>query len=901
MSEQDDVATLCANIASAVVGHGDLDAAIADLHRLPADLPARCRLAAGLVEAINRAGLMTDLTRLRELDRLLPVADGAGITTPEWIRSRTTAEVTSVMHRVAERELTDLDAAAARIDALSGGSDADPALKPLFDAAYTSLRFARSVQEGDPGAMARYPADIRQLLAGAPQDDPQVQALGELLTAYGELASANESGGDVPDAVRRIQLAVERLPPGELRAVAEDSSSMMSALLAAGAGGQLTVDQLGELRAQVARPGIADPEQALRHSGAAMAAMGLGQETDLGRVDMGLEHLREGLRVADPGDPQRVFHLSSLALGLFRRSELTNSSADLREARMLLVEARSLAVGPQHPQWQMINEMLADVSRLVGDDPDFHRSAVEGLRAHVWRVLVQQDPAGVAAAVRGASTDAVDTARRCLVAGDPASAVAALDAGRGLALFAATEVRALADRLAEAGDADLAERWRTAAAAHDPEQLPADLRREVLKVLTAHSSAAALLDAPGLERIQNALVETDADALVYLVPAATPITGYAVVVPAAGAPSYMALPNLTIENDPDIERHLHMLSRNAEPARGVAPEDASGIAGSVGALCSWAWGAAIGPLVESYLPRLPAPPTGRPHHVVLVPMGDLARVPWQAARRKDGTYAVELVAISQAASARMLCHSAELSPVPPSPVGLLVGDPDTTDPKTLRSARELDAARLEAFAIRRSLYRGARYVGRRPDGSVSPSGRGTSAEVLAWLADSDPAAGSWLHLACHGFVRTGAEPTAYLLLAGWEKLTAEELVERMARAPKRKIGLVVLAACRTGLSMSGYDEAYSLGTAFLAGGARSVLSTHWSVPDRTTSALMYMFHHFLRVEGRPAWAALREAQLWMLDPDRKVPQEMPAPLLEELDLTHLAEVVAWAGFVHWGR
>ena len=130
-----------------------------------------------------------------------------------------------------------------------------------------------------------------------------------------------------------------------------------------------------------------------------------------------------------------------------------------------------------------------------------------------------------------------------------------------------------------------------------------------------------------------------------------------------------------------------------------------------------------------------------------------------------------------------------------------------------------------------------------------------------------------LHLACHGFVETEpGPPTAYLVLAGRRAADRGGAERADGRAPGRAIGLVVLAACHTGVAMSGYDEAYSLGTAFLAAGVRSVLSTQWSVPDEATSVLMFMFHHYLMVDGLPAWEALRQAQLWMLDEQRLIPE-----------------------------
>ena len=245
----------------------------------------------------------------------------------------------------------------------------------------------------------------------------------------------------------------------------------------------------------------------------------------------------------------------------------------------------------------------------------------------------------------------------------------------------------------------------------------------------------------------------------------------------------------------------------------------------------------------------------------------------------------------------MLCRSAAWAPLPPGPLGLVVGDPDTRG-----RAPELTAARIEAHAIHQAFYRAGRYVGRRPDGTPSPAGTGTAKEVSDWLSRTRPGAGATLHLACHGVVETGPKDAAsYLVLAGGDRLSAEEIVRLTARGPDRGVALAVLAACRTGRSIHGYDEAYSLGTAFLAGGVRSVLSTQWSIPDQATSVLMFMFHHYLMARRLPVWAALRQAQLWMLDERRQPPQSMPARLRRQLDGAEPAAIEAWAGFVHWGQ
>ena len=484
-------------------------------------------------------------------------------------------------------------------------------------------------------------------------------------------------------------------------------------------------------------------------------------------------------------------------------------------------------------------------------------AATAGLRGHVWRMLARPEVAGTTTVLRAAAAEALRVARRRLAHGDPQGAIRALETGRGLAVFAATEVRTVAGCLDGAGKPDLARRWRAAAAVPDPQRLPAELRRDVLTVLSSRSPAPGLLAPPGLGEIQRALVSIDADALVYLMP------GHTVIAPVQGPATQLAWPRLT------------------EPVPAAAGHP------GFDRLCRWAWDAAIGPLV-SELPRLVPAPWGRPYRIVLAPVGHLARIPCLAARRGDGAYAIELIAVSQAASARMLCHSAAQPAAVLSPAGLVVGDPGGP-------ADELPAARREAYAIARLLGPAARYAGRRPDGTASPSGAGTLDQVRAWLATTSPAAGSTLHLACPGLLRAGSDrPEAYVVAARGERLTAGEILALAGRAQRRPIDLVVLAA---GRPVPGADEAFGLNTALLAGGVRSVVAPRWGVPDGAASGLLFMVHWFRRT-GRPAWAALRDAQLWMLDPARVMPTEMPPELAPP---PTAADPAGWAAFAHSGR
>jgi hypothetical protein len=114
-------------------------------------------------------------------------------------------------------------------------------------------------------------------------------------------------------------------------------------------------------------------------------------------------------------------------------------------------------------------------------------------------------------------------------------------------------------------------------------------------------------------------------------------------------------------------------------------------------------------------------------------------------------------------------------------------------------------------------------------------------------------------------------------------------------------GVELVSACTTDVSGDDYDEALTIATGFLVAEASTVVGSLWPVPDRRTATLMFMFHHYLnRMELAPA-AALRAAQLWMLDPDRTAPRDMPQELARHVREPGLEDLYAWAAFAHRGR
>ncbi|WP_326550525.1 CHAT domain-containing protein [Micromonospora sp. NBC_01813] len=823
---------------------------------------------------------------------------------PQWRRTMAAVRILALLRAAAERELVDQRAAAAELDKLIADHADDPQIQVLAASTQATMVLNGGIVR-DPGALHAALVNLGEMVADHPETAPMLE-----LMAQHRIAIQAHQAGDSTAALSMLTDLIAKsgeLPEGNLLRSAFEEIAPMVQELRVQIGGAHEADSAARdqrfttIRNRAERLDLPAAERAFLLVSGGGLALGAGAEQDPARIDAAIDDLREAITLTPDDHPDHVIHLASLAGALSRRAQVSGALEDVDEAITILEQARVLAGTPGHPHWSLVHEMLAGLRSRRGDALPARLAALEGLRGYVWQVLLQPDASAARAIARTAADDAMSTARRCLVDHAPVDALRALDAGRGLMLFAAIELRDPYTRLIDAGQADLARRWRAT------EHPSTHLREDVLQVL---SEGVDLLDPPDLSEIQHALRRLDADALVYLVPADFPSPGWAVIAPAEGPPRYVALPHLAIEQGSDIERYLAAMAtrdaalvepgadRKAGPGadREIGSSTTARFVDSLDALCGWAWKAAMKPLVEPYLV---APSAGVPDRVprlILVPMGDLARVPWQAARSPDGLHLVQRVAISQAVSARMLCDSAAAEPVQLTSSGLVLADPDTGG-----RAADLLSARLEAYAIHQVFYPGATYVGRRPDGSVSRSGAGTAGDVRSWLrADSTPM-GSMLHLASHGVVETATKTASSRLLLAGGDLTADELLGVMSASARHQLGLVVLAACHTGRSIYGYDEAYSLGTMFLASGARSVLSTQWSIPDRDTSLLMYMFHHFLVVEGRPPWDALRRAQVWMLDADREPPRHMPLPLRRTLDDTDPAHMVAWAGFVHWGQ
>jgi CHAT domain-containing protein/tetratricopeptide (TPR) repeat protein len=120
----------------------------------------------------------------------------------------------------------------------------------------------------------------------------------------------------------------------------------------------------------------------------------------------------------------------------------------------------------------------------------------------------------------------------------------------------------------------------------------------------------------------------------------------------------------------------------------------------------------------------------------------------------------------------------------------------------------------------------------------------------------------FLHFATHGFLpveQSAFEPALVLSLDGVKEgqmmLTVSEISKMSVHAD-----MVVLSACNTGSGkVTRAEGVSSLGSAFLAAGASSVVVSLWKVADNSTSLLMQQFYKNL-LSGMPKNQALAEAR-----------------------------------------
>ncbi|MFE6745341.1 CHAT domain-containing protein [Kitasatospora purpeofusca] len=795
------------------------------------------------------------------------------------------------------------------------------AQRPTLERTRLMLEFQAALVVQDVEAMGRVVAELEPLVAAVPEDDPlRLMARGDL-GAVMFFHAVHTGSGRLMDAVGLMAEAADGTPPGHLY-------KAVLTMRAAGAFVLLAVQRpFNETLA-------ADALRCLDAFLAETDPTGLeGSRGLLLRAALLLERYRHAHRPADA-------------------AEALAAAGAVRERMRQGTPTRLLA---------KVSGILAAVhrARLGPEDRRLGREfGLAGLRELAAATLLQASAESALMLARDAASDALaiagwyiaDREHEALPVGDARpggephlrAAVETLELGRGLVLHASTATTDVPDLLRIAGHHDLADAWLGGSSGSDGGSgsgggpadpfgfdallglpgtllrslpggadipMPDDLRRRALTALAA-SPGTALMSAPPVEEIARSLRAADADALVYLLPPADGRCGQALLVTAGDGNGAVDLLPLTLVSTAALDL-LHTYRRAHRERQAtldeLPPRHPERVAarrrwqGTLGELCDWAGTAVMRPLLRHPALRSAAArrAPGAPPRLVLVPFGALGGVPWHAGLLSSGlrdggrpVRAVERAVLSYAASARQFCEVVRRPRLPLAERPVVVGDP----------TKDLMFAEVEAEYLHADHYPHGTLLGWVEDAE----GAGTPAEVLAALPAPGRAGASVLHLACHALPSGRSPLDAYLALAAdpdtgdrHGRLPVGDILRQaLGRPPGSPGGLVVLDACVSDHTGEDLDEALTLSSAFLAAGATGAIGSRWEVSDEMVCVLMYVLHARL-IAGDPPADALRHAQLWALDPDRRLPPDAP-PELHSLARRAPDALEVWAAFSYQG-
>lgn len=252
----------------------------------------------------------------------------------------------------------------------------------------------------------------------------------------------------------------------------------------------------------------------------------------------------------------------------------------------------------------------------------------------------------------------------------------------------------------------------------------------------------------------------------------------------------------------------------------------------------------------------PIPEARQKENLAVVPDGRLHLVPFDALIDERGKYVVESHTVTYAPSATglFLLTSEERRPRSFSHTLLAVGgvhysggelkEAAHTRGYDLNNLSDLPASSDEVEAAESAIH-----------GSMNTILLGADATESAFKR-ADLARYRYIHLAVHGFA-SNVDPDHSALLLGSDPAHGEDGFLQAAEIVLMRLNadMVVLSACDTALGpVEGEEGIAALSRAFLLAGARSVVSTLWSIDDTFSSFLMKQFYGHLAAGAPPALA-----------------------------------------------
>jgi CHAT domain-containing protein len=252
----------------------------------------------------------------------------------------------------------------------------------------------------------------------------------------------------------------------------------------------------------------------------------------------------------------------------------------------------------------------------------------------------------------------------------------------------------------------------------------------------------------------------------------------------------------------------------------------------------------------------PIPEAKQKENLIVVPDGRLHLVPFDALVDDGGKYVVESHSVTYAPSATgfFLLTMQNRRPRAFSHTLLAVGGVPYSggELKQVALTRGYDPSNLNDLPATIDEVRAAELAVHDPSNTILLGADATESA----LKKADLGRYRFIHLAVHGFASNVDPDRSALLLrsdpAHGEDgfLQASEIVQMRLNAD-----MVVLSACDTALGpVEGEEGIAALSRAFLLAGARSVVSTLWSIDDTFSSFMMKQFYGHLAAGSSPAIA-----------------------------------------------
>lgn len=252
---------------------------------------------------------------------------------------------------------------------------------------------------------------------------------------------------------------------------------------------------------------------------------------------------------------------------------------------------------------------------------------------------------------------------------------------------------------------------------------------------------------------------------------------------------------------------------------------------------------------------------------IVVPDGDLSRLPLETLTTATGARLLESHAVSYTPSATALYLIRRRTQAVAQSAVLAVAASPEPQPgqgvadfgKIARGVYDVDGAALPGLPAAKAEAQMAVETMSTPANRLLAGPESTESALKKLPLKSFAVA----HFATHGLLSSAfPERSALALLPGGDEdgfLQAREILNLDVRA-----SLVTLSACNTGSGrLFGQDGVASLVRPFLASGARAVVANLWTADDAFSLALMTEFYREL-AQGKPKAVALQQAKLALL-------------------------------------